>query len=90
MQPKIILASQSPRRRELFKLVVKSHGIQDFSIQAAEIDEKRIEAEILANCDGAFQETVKKNWFYSMVLWKTSQFGMICYPIFLKILLLLK
>ena len=60
MQPKIILASQSPRRRELFKLVVKSHGIQDFSIQAAEIDEKRIEAEILANSDGAFQDTVKK------------------------------
>ena len=60
MQPKIILASQSPRRRELFKLVVKSHGIQDFSIQAADIDEKRIEAEILANSDRAFQDTVKK------------------------------
>ncbi|WP_373482704.1 nucleoside triphosphate pyrophosphatase [Acetobacterium sp.] len=60
MQPKIILASQSPRRRELFKLVVKNHGIKDFIIQAAEIDEKRIEAEILANSDGDFQGTVKK------------------------------
>lgn len=59
MQPKIILASQSPRRRELFKLVVKSHGICDFGIQAAEIDEKRIEAEIMANSNGNFQETVE-------------------------------
>ncbi|MBU4541101.1 Maf family protein [uncultured Acetobacterium sp.] len=59
MQPKIILASQSPRRRELFKLVAKSQGIKDFVIQAAEIDEKRIEAEMLADHDGDFQETVK-------------------------------
>ncbi len=60
MQPKIILASQSPRRRELFKLVLNSHGIKDFIIQAAEIDEKRIEAEILANSDGDFQDAVNK------------------------------
>ena len=60
MQPKIILASQSPRRRELFKLVTNSHGISDFSIQAAEIDEKRIEAEILKNSEGDFQDTAKK------------------------------
>ena len=59
MQPKIILASQSPRRRELFKLVAKSQGIKDFVIQAAEIDEKRFEAEMLADHDGDFQETVK-------------------------------
>jgi len=59
VQPKIILASQSPRRRELFKLVAKSQGIKDFVIQAAEIDEKRIEAEMLADHDGDFQETVK-------------------------------
>jgi len=60
LQPKIILASQSPRRRELFKLVLNSHGIKDFIIQAAEIDEKRIEAEILANSDGDFQDAVNK------------------------------
>ncbi|PKM61540.1 MAG: septum formation protein Maf [Firmicutes bacterium HGW-Firmicutes-4] len=60
VQPKIILASQSPRRRELFKLVTNSHGISDFSIQAAEIDEKRIEAEILKNSEGDFQDTAKK------------------------------
>jgi septum formation protein len=60
VQPKIILASQSPRRRELFKLVVKSQGIKDFSVQAAEIDEKRIEAEILRNSEGDFQDTAKK------------------------------
>ena len=59
MQPQIILASKSPRRQELFKLVVKSHGINDFIIQAAEIDEKRIEADILANSDGDFQDVVK-------------------------------
>ncbi len=59
MQPKIILASKSPRRQELFKLVVKSHGIKDFIIQAAEIDEKRIETEILANSDEDFQDAVK-------------------------------
>jgi len=60
LQPQIILASQSPRRRELFKLVLSSYGINEFSIQAAEIDEKRIESEILEKCDGDFQETVKK------------------------------
>lgn len=60
MQPKIILASQSPRRRELFKLVAKSQGIKDFVIQPAEIDEKRFEAEIMADRGGDFQETVKK------------------------------
>lgn len=59
MQPQIILASKFPRRQELFKLVVKSHGINDFIIQAAEIDEKRIEADILANSDGDFQDVVK-------------------------------
>ncbi|MDD3305486.1 MAG: Maf family protein [Acetobacterium sp.] len=59
MQPQIILASKSPRRQELFKLVVKSHGINDFIIQAAEIDEKRIEADILVNSDGDFQDVVK-------------------------------
>ncbi|MDK2943027.1 MAG: nucleoside triphosphate pyrophosphatase [Acetobacterium sp.] len=59
MQPKIILASKSPRRQELFKLVVKSHGIKDFIIQVAEIDEKRIETEILANSDEDFQDAVK-------------------------------
>jgi len=59
LQPQIILASKSPRRQELFKLVVKSHGINDFIIQAAEIDEKRIEADILANSDGDFQDVVK-------------------------------
>ncbi|AWW25557.1 septum formation protein Maf [Acetobacterium sp. KB-1] len=59
LQPKIILASKSPRRQELFKLVVKSHGIKDFIIQAAEIDEKRIETEILANSDEDFQDAVK-------------------------------
>lgn len=42
MKPKIILASQSPRRRELLELVTK-----DFEIQVPEIDEKRIENEIL-------------------------------------------
>jgi MAF protein len=59
LQPKIILASKSPRRQELFKLVVKSHGIKDFIIQVAEIDEKRIETEILANSDEDFQDAVK-------------------------------
>ncbi len=60
MQPQIILASQSPRRRELFKLVLNGHGIKDFAVQAAEIDEKRIEAEILKKCDEDFPDTVNK------------------------------
>lgn len=55
MNPKIILASQSPRRRELLKLVAKN-----FEIQAAEIDEKRIENEILQNKDEDFMVTSKK------------------------------
>ncbi len=55
MNPKIILASQSPRRRELLKLVTKN-----FEIQAAEIDEKRIENEILQNRDDDFLVTSKK------------------------------
>ncbi len=59
MQPKIILASQSPRRRELFQLVLCSHGINEFGVQAADIDEKRIETEILNNREGAFQERVE-------------------------------
>ncbi|WP_303867720.1 nucleoside triphosphate pyrophosphatase [Acetobacterium wieringae] len=60
MQPQIILASQSPRRQELFKLVLSSHGIKEFAVQAAEIDEKRIEAEILKKCDEDFPDIVKK------------------------------
>lgn len=55
MKPKIILASQSPRRRELLELVTK-----DFQIQAAEIDEKRIENEIMQNRDADFMVTAKK------------------------------
>lgn len=61
MQPQIILASQSPRRRDLFKLVANSHGIKDFSVQVAAIDEKGLEAQILKNSsDEDFQDTVKK------------------------------
>lgn len=55
MQPRIILASQSPRRRELLELITK-----DFEIQAAEIDEKRIENIILQNRDDDFTVTAKK------------------------------
>ena len=55
MQPEIILASQSPRRRELFKLAVK-----DFTVKAAEIDEKEIETAVLENRDEDFLETAKK------------------------------
>lgn len=55
MNPKIILASQSPRRRELLKLVT-----ENFEIQAAEIDEKRIENEILQNREDDFLVTSKK------------------------------
>ncbi|HEY5557977.1 Maf family protein [Acetobacterium sp.] len=55
MKPKIILASQSPRRRELLELVTK-----DFEIQVPEIDEKRIENAILQNRDDDFLITAKK------------------------------
>ena len=55
MQPEIILASQSPRRRELFKLAVK-----DFTVKAAEINEKEIETAVLENRDEDFLETAKK------------------------------
>ena len=55
MKPKIILASQSPRRRELLALVTK-----EFEIQAAEIDEKRIENEILQKREEDFMVTSKK------------------------------
>ncbi|HEY5537236.1 MAG TPA: Maf family protein [Acetobacterium sp.] len=55
MKPKIILASQSPRRRELLELVTK-----DFEIQVPEIDEKRIENAILQNRDDDFLVTAKK------------------------------
>lgn len=43
MNPKIILASQSPRRSELLSLCIKN-----FAVQAADIDEKAIEERILA------------------------------------------
>ena len=46
MDPKIILASQSPRRSELLSLCVK-----DFAVQVADIDEKAIEARILAEAE---------------------------------------
>jgi septum formation protein len=55
LKPKIILASQSPRRRELLKLIT-----ENFEIQAAEIDEKRIENEILQNRDDDFLVASKK------------------------------
>lgn len=55
MKPKIILASQSPRRRELLELVTK-----DFEIQVPEIDEKRIENALLQNRDDDFLVTAKK------------------------------
>jgi len=55
LKPKIILASQSPRRRELLELVTK-----DFEIQVPEIDEKRIENAILQNRDDDFLITAKK------------------------------
>lgn len=42
MDPKIILASQSPRRSELLSLCLK-----EFAVQAADIDEKAIEQRIL-------------------------------------------
>ncbi len=49
MEPEIILASQSPRRSELLALCIK-----DFTVQAADIDEKAIEEHVLAE---AGQET---------------------------------
>lgn len=53
MDPKIILASQSPRRSELLSLCIK-----DFAVQAADIDEKTIEERILAEeKKGAFLDT---------------------------------
>lgn len=55
MNPKIILASQSPRRRELLELAVK-----DFEIKVADIDEKKIEMDILKNRDGDFLAAAKK------------------------------
>lgn len=54
MKPKIILASQSPRREELLKRVVK-----EFETQAAAIDEKRIERIVLNNSADDFMMTVK-------------------------------
>ncbi|AFA48838.1 septum formation protein Maf [Acetobacterium woodii DSM 1030] len=54
LKPKIILASQSPRREELLKRVVK-----EFETQAAAIDEKRIEQIILNNSADDFMMTVK-------------------------------
>ncbi len=54
MKPKIILASQSPRREELLKRVVK-----EFETQAAAIDEKRIERIVLNNSTDDFMMTVK-------------------------------
>jgi len=55
LNPKIILASQSPRRRELLELAVK-----DFEIKVADIDEKKIEMDILKNRDGDFLAAAKK------------------------------
>lgn len=46
MMKKIILASQSPRRKELLHLCVK-----DFTIQAANIDERFIEREVMRGID---------------------------------------
>lgn len=54
MSQKIILASQSPRRKELLSLCVEA-----FEIQAADIEEKEIESRILAE-DGAFPEKSQK------------------------------
>lgn len=53
MDPKIILASQSPRRSELLSLCIK-----DFAVQVADIDEKAIEERILAESEqGVFIDT---------------------------------
>ena len=56
MNPKIILASQSPRRSELLSLCLK-----DFAVQAADIDEKVIEERVLAEAGhGTFLDTAKE------------------------------
>lgn len=53
MDPKIILASQSPRRSELLSLCIKG-----FTVQVADIDEKAIEESILAEAiKGTFLDT---------------------------------
>lgn len=46
MTKSIILASRSPRRQELLHLCVKN-----FTIQAADIDERTIEREVMGNAD---------------------------------------
>lgn len=55
MQPEIILASQSPRRRELLGLAVK-----DYTVIAAEIDEEEIATALLRNRKEDFLETAKQ------------------------------
>ena len=55
MQPEIILASQSPRRRELLGLAVK-----DYTVIAAEIDEEEIAMALLRNRKEDFLETAKQ------------------------------
>jgi len=56
MGPKIILASQSPRRSELLSLCIK-----DFAVQAADIDEKAVEERVLAEAEnGSFLDTAKE------------------------------
>ncbi|WP_320163277.1 Maf family nucleotide pyrophosphatase [uncultured Trichococcus sp.] len=53
MDPKIILASQSPRRSELLSICIKG-----FTVQVADIDEKAIEESILAEAiKGTFLDT---------------------------------
>ena len=56
MYPTVILASQSPRRKELLSLCVK-----DFAVQVSEIDEKEVERKILAEAGQEdFIETARK------------------------------
>jgi septum formation protein len=55
LQPEIILASQSPRRRELLGLAVK-----DYTVIAAEIDEEEIATALLRNRKEDFLETAKQ------------------------------